>query len=56
MNRIRDAFGDQSIEAADNFVRGTDSNRSFGLVIDGQEKEYRAEELAAIIAASEALN
>lgn len=56
MNRIRDAFGDQSIEAADNFVRGTDSNRSFGLVVDGQEKEYRAEELAAIIAASEALN
>lgn len=55
VQRIRDAFNDQSIEAADNFVRGMDSNRSFAIEINGEEKVIRAEELASIIAASEAL-
>jgi hypothetical protein len=48
-------MGDQSIEAADNFARGTDTNRTFGFMIDGELKEVRAEEMASIMASQEAL-
>lgn len=51
----RDYMGDQSIEAADNFARGTDTNRTFGFMIDGELKEVRAEEMASIMASQEAL-
>lgn len=40
---------------AGNFVRGTDTNRSFAFLKDGEEVEYRAQEIAEIIAAAEAL-
>lgn len=51
----RDYMGDQSIEAADNFARGTDTNRTFGFMIDGELKEVRAEEMASIMASQQAL-
>lgn len=51
----RDYMGDQSIEAADNFSRGTDTNRTFGFMIDGELKEVRAEEMASIMASQKAL-
>lgn len=55
LNDIRKAFNDQTIDAAQNFVRGTDTNRSFALNIDGEEKVYSAREIASRIAASKAL-
>lgn len=55
LNMVREALGDTSIDAASNFARGTDSNRSFAFIQNGEEVIYSKEQLANLIASSKAL-
>lgn len=54
LNRLAEATGN-TYSAQSNFSRGTDSDRTFGVLENGEEKEYTMEYIASTIAASEAL-
>lgn len=54
LNKLAEATGN-TYSAQSNFSRGTDTDRTFGVFENGEEKVYTMEYIASTIAASEAL-
>lgn len=56
LNQLKQAGLNAKASTSSNPVTGTDNNRVVAFNVDGEEVKYRKEELASIIAASQALN